>query len=79
MLEKAKEKSGRDIHLAMGGFHLLKLRRGKLQAVIQQFRNLGVERVAPTHCSGDLSRAAFAESYGDNFILAGVGKRVEIR
>lgn len=79
MIETAKEKTGRDIHLVMGGFHLLKLRRDKLQGVIQQFRSLGVEKVAPTHCSGDLTREVFAENYGDNFILAGVGTRIEIR
>lgn len=78
IIEKAKQETRSDIHLVMGGFHLLGLRRSQLERVVRDFRRLGVEKVAPTHCSGDLTREVFAEHFGDNFILAGAGKRVEI-
>ena len=39
---------------------------------------MGVENVAPCHCSGDLARQLFEKAYGKDFILAGAGKRIII-
>ena len=55
------------IYLVMGGFHHPPL------SVVQKFRKIGVEKVAPSHCTGDAVRNAFAREYGDNFIASGAG------
>jgi hypothetical protein len=34
---------------------------------------LGVVRVAPTHCSGNLARAVFRDIFGTNYVDAGGG------
>ena len=48
-------------------------------AVVKKFRELGVKKVAPSHCTGDPVREAFAEEYKEDFIEYGVGKTIEIK
>ena len=61
------------VYLVLGGFHHPPL------SCIKEFRELKVERVAPSHCTGDLVREAFRKEYKENFIEYGVGKVIEIR
>lgn len=63
----------KEVYLILGGFHHPPL------SVIQKFRELGVEKVAPSHCTGDRVRDAFAEEYQEDFIGFGVGRIVEIK
>ena len=77
ILEKSREIfPGRTIHLCMGGFHLLSSADKELENTIQGFREMGVERVAPSHCSGDRCRDLFREEYQDDFIESGAGKKI---
>lgn len=48
----------------------------QFESIIDSFVELGVERVAPCHCSGDEARRLFEERYGEDYIESGVGKRV---
>ncbi|MBN2699078.1 MAG: MBL fold metallo-hydrolase [Bacteroidales bacterium] len=74
IVEKAKEMMGvTDVYLVTGGFHHPPL------SVVKKFVELGVKKVAPSHCSGDPVRKAFAEEYGQDFIAYGVGKIIEIK
>jgi 7,8-dihydropterin-6-yl-methyl-4-(beta-D-ribofuranosyl)aminobenzene 5'-phosphate synthase len=41
--------------------------------IVEDFRRLGVQRVAPCHCSGDVARRLFEETYSKDFIPAGLG------
>jgi 7,8-dihydropterin-6-yl-methyl-4-(beta-D-ribofuranosyl)aminobenzene 5'-phosphate synthase len=61
------------VRLVMGGFHLLEMGADQINAIIADLRALGVQQVAPTHCSGDLARQLFAEAYGEDYIEAGAG------
>jgi 7,8-dihydropterin-6-yl-methyl-4-(beta-D-ribofuranosyl)aminobenzene 5'-phosphate synthase len=78
IVAEAKEMRGKEVHLVMGGFHLVGTSEATIGEIAENFRELGVQKVAPCHCSGDLARSAFEEAYEENFILAGVGKRLEI-
>ena len=51
----------------------------KIATIVDAFRQLGVQKVAPCHCSGDVARRLFEEAYGEDFIPAGVGSRLEVR
>jgi 7,8-dihydropterin-6-yl-methyl-4-(beta-D-ribofuranosyl)aminobenzene 5'-phosphate synthase len=73
MVRRAKESVGGKVYLVMGGFHLGGTSQRRVQAIIADFRQLGVQRVAPCHCTGDRAIRAFAEEYGDDFVKAGVG------
>jgi len=72
IVKKAQEIE-KTIYLVLGGFHL-----GDGRAVIKEFKALGVQKVAPCHCTGDLAIGQFREEYKDNFIANGVGKIIEI-
>lgn len=67
------QRPGRPIALVMGGFHLMSAGAGEVAAIIQAFRRLGVEKVAPSHCTGDAARSQFREAYGSHFIEGGAG------
>ncbi len=72
ILRTAEELTGQSIPLAVGGFHFPK------RSVLDSFRELGVQKVAPCHCSGDEARGFFKEAYGDEYIDLGVGKEIVI-
>ncbi len=78
MIASAKSLRGGSVHLALGGFHLLNMGPEQLRALIAEFRQLGVQKVAPTHCTGDTAIETFAAEYGDNFIRAGVGLVISV-
>jgi len=78
ILEHARAQRGGDIYLSLGGFHLGSASSSGIERIVSDFRRLGVQKVAPCHCSGDQARAMFAAEYGDDCLLAGVGWRVAI-
>jgi len=73
IVKRAKELMKKDIYLVLGGFHRPPV------SCIKEFRKLQVEKVAPSHCTGDLIGEAFRKEYKGNFIEYGVGKVIEIR
>lgn len=78
MVEQAQDLFGEKVHLVMGGFHLSGKSIQELEGIVDDFRRLEVEKVAPCHCTGDQAIRMFAETYGDDFIAAGVGKVILI-
>jgi 7,8-dihydropterin-6-yl-methyl-4-(beta-D-ribofuranosyl)aminobenzene 5'-phosphate synthase len=79
MIKAAKEACQEDdVYLVLGGFHLLEMGSQQIKNIITQFREENVEKVAPTHCTGDLAINLFKQEYGDDFISLGVGKEIEI-
>ena len=79
IVRRAKELIGKDVHLVLGGFHLGGMGAAEVEYIVEAFHRSGVQRVAPCHCSGDLARRLFEESYGDDFVLAGVGTTMELQ
>ena len=79
IIRKVKEMFAEEkIYLVMGGFHLFAADDSKLKDIIQNFKKLGVEKVAPSHCSGDRCRELFQREYQKDFIKNGAGKVIEI-
>jgi 7,8-dihydropterin-6-yl-methyl-4-(beta-D-ribofuranosyl)aminobenzene 5'-phosphate synthase len=73
MVRRAKESVGGEVYLVLGGFHLGGASRRQIEAIIAEFRDLGVQNVAPCHCTGDQARQMFADAFGDAYVPAGVG------
>jgi len=65
--------TGGEICLAVGGFHLGGATRAQLDLLVEEMKELGVLKIAPTHCSGDLARQVFREGYDDDCLDVGVG------
>lgn len=72
--ERAQELFGGPVHLVLGGFHLRDCYAAELVDILAQFRALGVERVAPCHCTGDRAIEMFRQQYGADFLQVGVGQ-----
>jgi len=76
LVRVATEFTGRRPYLVMGGFHLGGASRKTVEAIIAEFREMGVQKVAPCHCTGEKSTRIFAEAFGEDFISCGVGLRL---
>jgi 7,8-dihydropterin-6-yl-methyl-4-(beta-D-ribofuranosyl)aminobenzene 5'-phosphate synthase len=72
IIRMAKDMLGKEVYLVMGGFHL-NVSDSPIQDVIQQLRELGVQKVAPCHCTGDRTIKLFQEIYREDFVPVGVG------
>ena len=77
ILQTVKELNADNILLVMGGFHLGAMRKAQLEEIIANFRELGVEKVGPCHCTGELARQTFRREYDNDFLDVGVGRLIE--
>jgi len=72
IVKKVKALFKKDIYLVMGGFHHPSIE------VVREFKDLGVKKVAPSHCTGDEATKAFEKEYQKDYIKSGVGKIIVI-
>ena len=56
---------------------LLGKSQAEIEDVIDSFQRLGVQKVAPCHCSGELATRLLKEAYDEDFIQNGVGRIIE--
>ncbi len=78
MVRKAVEIGQDDPYLVLGGFHLGGAGQKKIEGIIADFQELGVQKLAPCHCTGEKAIALFRAAYGEDCIENGVGKILEI-
>jgi len=78
IVERAKELTNDPVYLVLGGFHLGDKNKTEISAIIADFRRLGVQKVAPCHCTGERAIAMFADEYGQSFIRTGVGTLITV-
>ncbi len=77
MVRQAQEAVPGKISLLAGGFHLLEIEdKNKLQFIIAELRRLGVERVLPTHCTGNIAIDLFRTEFRETYLAGGVGRTV---
>jgi 7,8-dihydropterin-6-yl-methyl-4-(beta-D-ribofuranosyl)aminobenzene 5'-phosphate synthase len=79
IVARVQEIFQKDIFMALGGFHLAGLDEKYIKEIILSFRESGIRKVGPAHCSGDEARRLFGEEYRDEFIEIGAGKRIQIQ
>jgi len=77
IVRKAVALTGENVYLVFGGFHLRSKNRREIANIIDAFHDIGVQKVGPTHCTGDQPIQAFRENYEDNFVPMGVGRVIE--
>jgi 7,8-dihydropterin-6-yl-methyl-4-(beta-D-ribofuranosyl)aminobenzene 5'-phosphate synthase len=73
ILQQAQNRFKQNISFVLGGFHLLYQPAHQSADVIKAFQTLGVQKVAPCHCSGDHLIRQFQEAYGPEFYKIGTG------
>jgi 7,8-dihydropterin-6-yl-methyl-4-(beta-D-ribofuranosyl)aminobenzene 5'-phosphate synthase len=61
------------IYLLLGGFGLEGMRDNKVEAIIQDIRAAGVEKVAPCHSCGERVRGLLRQEFQGDYVEVGVG------
>ena len=78
IVRAVRSRFNRPIHLVMGGFHLMGTAPHNIRAVIGGLRELGVERVAPSHCTGGEAMTLFREIWKEDYLEGGCGAVIEL-
>ena len=74
----AKRATGAEVKLVIGGFHMAPYTVTQVERMAAVLKDkLGVQRVAPTHCTGDDAIAVFQRLYGDNCLEFMLGSKIE--
>jgi 7,8-dihydropterin-6-yl-methyl-4-(beta-D-ribofuranosyl)aminobenzene 5'-phosphate synthase len=63
----------KEIALLAGGFHLLGHTPEQLHEISETLNNLGVKRIAPSHCSGDNAIKFFKTEWKERFVNFNIG------
>ena len=66
------------IYLVFGGFHLIDKGRREVRFIAEKLKEMGIEKVGPTHCTGYDAQLIFREVYKDDFIFIKTGLTFEI-
>lgn len=68
-----------DIHLLLGGFHLISYSESEIKEIIRELEALKVDKIAPSHCTGEIAIELFEEAWEEDFINLGCGARIKIQ
>ena len=75
----ARQHPSGKIRLVLGGFHMMRWDDEQIQAEIERLKALGVEQVAPAHCTGERAKRLFRSAWGRNYLAAGAGRRIVVK
>src|SRR4030042_988881 len=71
---KIKADFGRRIYAVMGGFHLEHHLIFFVKSLGTRLKDLGIEIIAPNHCTGQKQTEALQQAFKDGFLSFAVGK-----
>ncbi len=66
------------VHTVMGGCHLFRAPQKQLQATISALKELGVQRIGVSHCTGLAAAAVMAQEFGDQFFFNNAGTSLNL-
>jgi 7,8-dihydropterin-6-yl-methyl-4-(beta-D-ribofuranosyl)aminobenzene 5'-phosphate synthase len=77
IVRATQEATNADIALVTGGYHLGPYSREYVTEVARTMKDdLHVVRTGATHCTGDEAIAIFRETFGEDYVFAGLGARI---
>lgn len=68
---------GRPVHTVMGGMHLVRASRDRMDRTIATLRQLAVERLGPAHCTGAAATAELWNAFAGKCFACPVGTTLE--
>ena len=75
-LRHAQKLTGREqVYAAIGGTHLIHASRERLEKTAAALKEMGVQWLGVSHCTGFASSAYLAQEFGDRFFLNNAGTR----
>lgn len=79
ILKKVKEEFPEErFHLVFGGFHLANKDKRETELIVNSFKEMNIEKVGPTHCTGTEQEALFKKVYKDDCLSIKVGESIEV-
>lgn len=69
--------TGRRIHAALGGMHLVNASRERVDRTIADLKELGLDWVGANHCTGAYAHARLSADFENRFIECGAGSRIQ--
>ncbi len=66
------------IHMVIGGCHLTSATEEQIRLTISALKELGVERIGVSHCTGLPAAVKMSQAFGDSFFFNNTGNRIEI-
>ena len=67
------------IHMLLGGLHLVKTPDAEIERLANALHDQWkIDRIAPGHCTGEPAFAKLKQVFGDSYVYAGLGSRVDI-
>lgn len=73
LIEEAHKRLREPIHLVLGGFHLFRKSSHQINEILDRFKSLNVQTIAPCHCSGESAIEQFKEAFQDRCYKIGAG------
>jgi 7,8-dihydropterin-6-yl-methyl-4-(beta-D-ribofuranosyl)aminobenzene 5'-phosphate synthase len=66
------------IHMVVGGTHLLHASKERIDLTIAELKRLGVHKIGVSHCTGPTAAAMLFQEFGDNFFFNNSGNVISI-
>jgi 7,8-dihydropterin-6-yl-methyl-4-(beta-D-ribofuranosyl)aminobenzene 5'-phosphate synthase len=67
------------VHMLLGGLHLVKTPDAEIERLASALHDKWkIERIAPGHCTGEPAFARLKQVFGESYLYAGLGSRVDI-
>jgi 7,8-dihydropterin-6-yl-methyl-4-(beta-D-ribofuranosyl)aminobenzene 5'-phosphate synthase len=66
------------LYMVLGGFHLNGADREFISDTIADLESMGVEKVGPTHCTGDKAARMFSGKFHENFVPVKAGHIIQL-
>jgi 7,8-dihydropterin-6-yl-methyl-4-(beta-D-ribofuranosyl)aminobenzene 5'-phosphate synthase len=78
MVKVAENELGIEIRALIGGLHLLSTPEAGVETIAESLKEMGVQQICPTHCTGDQSIAILKKFFGEGYISGGTGQVIVI-
>jgi len=78
-LYHARELTGvKTVHTVLGGCHLMDASEERIRLTIAVLKELGVQKIGVSHCTGLPASAIMAQQFGDKFFFNNTGTRISL-
>jgi len=78
-LRRAQSLTGKElIYAAIGGTHLFRASPKRIEKTIADLREMGIQKIGASHCTGFRASAQLAQEFEDEFFLNNAGTRLTL-
>ena len=78
-LRRAQNLTGKElVYAAIGGTHLFRASKERIEKTIADLREMGIQRLGVSHCTGFPASARLAQEFEDIFFLNNAGTRLTL-